>query len=173
MGWKGTPTLISRICSFAINKRITLGHAKMLTSPRELFHLSLSTEIFRQFQLLSSELHGMQMYEHKYKLSYNWGSLSYSSQKAYKLILVTPRYLRPLLVSRVLNVNLNKTILLATVTWQTQHKRCDQEEKDGTWIIYMWKLHIAKDWNMVSLVPQMQLCPEMLAYCWSCPAQNI
>jgi hypothetical protein len=80
----------------------------MLTSPRELFHLSLSAEIFRQFQLLSSELHGMQMYEHKDKWSYNWGSLSYSSQKAYKLILVTPRYLRPLLVSRVLNVNLNK-----------------------------------------------------------------
>jgi hypothetical protein len=145
----------------------------MLTSPRELFHLSLSAEIFRQFQLLSSELHGMQMYEHKDKWSYNWGSLSYSSQKAYKLILVTPRYLRPLLVSRVLNVNLNKTMLHDKLNTRDVLRRRRMElesytcenytlQRTETWSHLFLRCNFAlRCWHIVGVVPPRTSNPHL------------
>lgn len=49
---------------------------------------------------------------------------------------------------------------LAPSAWQTL------EETYGAWIMYMWKLHKAKDRNLVPSFLQMQFRTEVLANCW-------
>lgn len=78
----------SQSCS-PITKTFMLLSACMVkseASPIQLFHLSLSTEDFEQFQQLDIQLENLQIDSNSDQWKYIWGSNAFSSRKAYKAL---------------------------------------------------------------------------------------
>jgi hypothetical protein len=75
--------------SYSMNKEITKATTKTQDSVHELFQLPLSAEVFSQLQMVETKLSRIPPSALCGKWAY-WGSAQYSSQKAYKIIHVSP-----------------------------------------------------------------------------------
>ena len=65
-------------------KNVSVQRVLSPTAIDHLFHLPLSLEAYAQFLLLSDKLDGLQLNSNHDTWSYIWGSLFFSSSKAYK-----------------------------------------------------------------------------------------
>ena len=95
--WHGHPFSAQwpHLLSYAQEKHILVQEFMAVEDKSDFFHIPLSVEAHDQYQLLLSELEGIQLNQIKDKWSYIWGS-NFASSKAYKQllgsILVPPIY---------------------------------------------------------------------------------